>query len=247
MTSPIDLMARGIQEGNWTLVQDGFQILTGQSLQAPVATQTTDNPHYVQLTQLAETLHDGTRRLLAILRGDTERVGRPPEDHPETTGTLPREPEPLEPTRPARSPARPSPCPSPRPKRPRRPKAAAVAGADTPDAAPVTEPAPAHTAEVNAGERRPARVEPARAGVNTWKDDRSLAREAIADSRKVSRKASGRHGDSRPEFRPVEVRCSRCSQTAVLHPALLPKKLDLTDESPAYVCDRCLGGMPRSS
>lgn len=74
--------------------------------------------------------------------------------------------------------------------------------------------------------------------VNRWKDNPKLAAKDRAESRKLSKKFTGK--DYRDEYKPVKVTCSRCDRTEEVHPDVAPKRVDKDDDTSSYVCNRCV-------
>lgn len=61
----------------------------------------------------------------------------------------------------------------------------------------------------------------------------------IAESRRLSALMSPK--EHRDPFQLVEVVCSRCNKTCSVHPELRPARLESSEETSRFICDRCFG------
>jgi DNA-directed RNA polymerase subunit M/transcription elongation factor TFIIS len=86
------------------------------------------------------------------------------------------------------------------------------------------------------GDKQVCRSAPHEPGKNTFRDDGTLAAEFVEDSRKLS--LAKRPELRRPESKSVDVVCGKCGRKDKVAPILAPKSLEKGDES-SYVCNSC--------
>lgn len=80
--------------------------------------------------------------------------------------------------------------------------------------------------------------------VGSLSDDAML----IEESRRLSSQHSSQHrrqGLNRPEFRMVDVTCTRCGKTRPTNPALIPPRVAVDDQATGFICNRCVVGGAR--
>jgi hypothetical protein len=217
MSSPIELLRSGISQGNWSDICSAFRLLTGENVSPPQAVKVSvadsqKEAAFDQIRQIVMQFQTADVQIgtAQVVEGEPEEEEEDEEDEDEA----PEDPVSVR-------------------AREVRDKATNQPHRESTDKFKIK-----HKGRKN-GDSKSCRVLPFEPGMtNTFKDDRTLAKNDIALSEKIN--AMVQPSERRPEVPKVKVECSKCHKEELVEPIFVPRKLDAQDAGSSYVCNGCI-------